>query len=107
MWKEGKPVSKEEWLTRIEERERKRRVVQVLKLDFKKLPDIHRRSLETLCVFLGEITGISEKNLSRLWKHFKKDIEQKEAARGEDVSELRPYSVEDWRNLFNQLYLDD
>lgn len=106
LWKNGEVVSKEEWLRRIGECE-KNTVIRVVQLDSAQLPDTHRRSLDSLYVFLGHPKRISDENLRRLWRHFKKDIEEKEAARGEDKSKLGPYSVEDWRNLFNRLHFHD
>jgi transcriptional regulator with XRE-family HTH domain len=109
LWKNGKVVSKEEWLVRIKEIEttihercEKNRIIRLLQFDLKILPDIHRTSLGNLYVFLGEVNRISDENLLRLCKHFKKDIAKSIAARDGDESNLRPYSVKDWRHLFKQ-----
>ena len=114
LWKIGCAISKDDWLEKFEQRERsireeheKSRVACVLGLDAKKLPETHSKSLDNLCTFLGEVNQISEQNLKRLWKHFKKDNEDKSAARGGDVTGMQPYSIEDWRNLFNSLHLHD
>lgn len=114
LWKTGKVISKEEWLVRVGEREKtmhgereKNRIVRVLQLDFKKLPNIHRSSLDSLYVFLEGVNRISDENLSKLWKHFIIDIQEEKAAREKGEIKLQPYSVEDWRNLFNKLHLHD
>jgi len=114
LWKIDSAISKEDWLEKFEQREKaiceereKSRVVCLLGLDAKKLPETHRKSLDNLCTFLGEVNQISEQNLQRLWKNFKKDNEDKSAARGGNATKMRVYSVEDWRNLFNGLHLQD
>ena len=111
------PVSEDEWLMRIGEREKayykereKDRLVQVLKLNIKELTKTDSRSLGNLSEFLAEINRLSDQTIIRLWKQYKKNVKKKGAARtpsSVEQSNLLQYSVEDWRNLFNQLHLND
>jgi len=114
LWESNAPVSKEEWLLRIcecekimREEQENGRISRVLQINLKTLSDTHRKSVDTLCAFLCTVNQVSDQNLTRLWKHFLKDIEDKTAARGGDATKMRLYSVEDWRNLFNGLHFQD
>ena len=117
LWENDKVVSKEEWIVSIDEHEKayrkeheKDRLVQVLGLNIKELKNPDSSSLDSLTEILADKTRLSDQTIIRLWKHYKKNVKKKKAARspssGEDGN-LRQYSVEDWRDLFNLLHLND
>jgi hypothetical protein len=103
----GEVVSKEEWLTRIQERE-KSRFLEMLGVDPGKVSKVEKESLDNLYNFaISGAHPISDVSSRKLWHHVNKHTRERKAAAREGDGQRQPYSVEDWRKVFNQLHLDD
>lgn len=100
-------VSKEEWLRRIEERERSR-FCEMLGVDPGKVSKVEKESLDNLYDFaVLRAQPVSDKSRRKLWDHVTKHTRERKAAARQGDGQGQPYSVEDWRKVFNQLRLDD